>query len=440
MKKVTLVGLLLFFSVALMAQRIYFIYLQTDDGAPFFLRLNDKIYNSTTSGYLILSRLKDSTYNFKIGFPGKDIDLGFSSTINKKDHGYLIKNFGEKGWGLFDLQTLGVQMSSSNVKTISQINNSPAIQVNAFTELLSKAADDPSLKQNPVFAREEEKKPEEKKTDITQTVVKETRPEIITPPANKPEEKKTDITAANDQKHGQPEKNPVTTKPEEKKTEAVTTNDQKTEQAESTPVTVQKEISYKRSRVTKVAENTLPEGVELVFADEHADGTDTVKIVVPGSKTSVPKEEPGPEVKKEEKKFLDISTDTTKAIKTLPPVAKKEGEKGLWFLKKKKNVEEAKKDCKTVATDGDFIKLRRKMASRTNDDGMINEAEKYFRDKCFTTDQIKNLSSMFLSNAGKYRFFNIAYEHVADKENYSSLQSELNDEYYIKRFKAMLPG
>ena len=78
------------------------------------------------------------------------------------------------------------------------------------------------------------------------------------------------------------------------------------------------------------------------------------------------------------------------------------------------------------------------MAARTNDDGMMEEARKYFKSKCFTIEQIRNLSSMLLSNAGKYHFFDAAFEYVADKENFSSLQSELKDDYYLGRFKAMV--
>jgi hypothetical protein len=59
------------------AQKIYFIYLQTETGEPFFIRLNDKLYSSTASGYLILPRLIDSNYTFKLGFPGKNLDLDF---------------------------------------------------------------------------------------------------------------------------------------------------------------------------------------------------------------------------------------------------------------------------------------------------------------------------------------------------------------------------
>ena len=78
------------------------------------------------------------------------------------------------------------------------------------------------------------------------------------------------------------------------------------------------------------------------------------------------------------------------------------------------------------------------MAAKTNDDGMLVEARKYFKEKCFTTEQIKNLSSMFLSSAGKYNFFEAAHNYVSDREKFASLQSELRDEQYVNRFKALV--
>lgn len=68
---------------------------------------------------------------------------------------------------------------------------------------------------------------------------------------------------------------------------------------------------------------------------------------------------------------------------------------------------------------------------------MILEAAKIFKTKCFTSLQLKNLSALFLNDAGKYNFFDIAYKYVLDAENFTSLQSELKDQYYIDKFKAM---
>jgi hypothetical protein len=44
---------------------------------------------------------------------------------------------------------------------------------------------------------------------------------------------------------------------------------------------------------------------------------------------------------------------------------------------------------------------------------------------------------LVLTSAGKYQFFDAAYLHVSDQENFSSLQSEIKDDYYLKRFRAL---
>jgi hypothetical protein len=114
MKRLTLSLLCVMALFIASAQKVYFVYLQVETEQPFFVKMNDKVYSSTASGYLILAKLYDSTYNFNIGFSqNKWPEQNFSITVNKRDHGYLVKNFDEKGWGLFDLQTLSVQMSSS---------------------------------------------------------------------------------------------------------------------------------------------------------------------------------------------------------------------------------------------------------------------------------------------------------------------------------------
>jgi hypothetical protein len=426
------------------AQKIYFVYLQTETAEPFFVRIDDKLYNSTPSGYLILPRLKDSTYNFKLGFPGKNIDLDFHTSINKKDHGYLIKNFGEKGWGLFDLQSLSIQMPSSNAKTAAQYNNNPDVQVNAFTDLLSKATDDPSLKQTPVLVKEQEKK-----TEAVQTIEKE--------------EKKPEVTEAivKEEKKSDNPKQPINQ--EEQKVESVNATDKKVDSAEKKPI-VKTGESYKKSQVTKISGISTSEGFESVFIDEYQSGSkDTVRILIPVNKEAVVQDETKPDTAKENKRFLDIlpDTDTIRIINEPKPEIKKEEGKKWWPFNKNKTqtpdkpqpetkkeegkkwwpfnknkAEEAEtKKCMTVAGNDDFLKLRRKMAAKTNDDGMLEEAKKYFKEKCFSTEQIKNLSTMFLSNAGKYNFFDAAYNHVSDIENFSSLESELKDQYYINRFK-----
>jgi hypothetical protein len=391
------------------AQRVYFIYLQTESGEPFFVRMNEKLYSSTASGYLIISKLRDSVYNFRLGFPGKDLDLNFSSSINGKDHGYLVKNFGDKGWGLFDMQGLGVQMATGTRTSFIQTNPGD-IQVNAFTELLSKASDDPSLKQAPAIAKEE------KKVEPIQVVNKEKLGDA-NENNNKQDEKKSDVV--------------LTDKSKETELKKDETKELKRDEPKIEPGKKLTAAPWARSTVSKISTVNVNEGKQFTFIDSYADNrSDTIVVII----NEMPPQETKSEEKNADKKFLDI---TNEPIKTGNKEEKQPEEKKE-EVKIDKPLTAVKNNCKAVAVDEDFLKLRRKMAARTNDDGMLEEARKYFRTKCFTTEQVRNLSTLFLSNPGKYHFFDAAYSYVSDPENFSSLQNELKDEYYQNRFKAML--
>src|SRR5258706_2604750 len=67
--------------------------------------------------------------------------------MKAKDHGYLLKNFGDKGWGLYDLQTSSILMGSS--KSTGSLQKTDQKDVSAFTDILSRAANDPSLRERP---------------------------------------------------------------------------------------------------------------------------------------------------------------------------------------------------------------------------------------------------------------------------------------------------
>jgi hypothetical protein len=381
---------------AAFSQKQYFIYLQAEPEQAFFIKMNEKVHSSTSSGYLILAKLRDSSYSFSIGFPqNKWPEQKFTVDVKAKDHGYLLKNFGENGWGLFDLQTMAIQMG------VSAANNATAKteqrDVSTFTDILSKAANDPSLKEKPVMPPppviKEDTKPavKEDTKPATEPVVKKEEPPVV---------KKEEPPAVNKEK------------PSEKKEEEIK------------PAPVEE---YKRSVVTKKSESSTSEGLGLTFIDDYGnDKKDTIRILIPNPKNNLAeiKEQP-----KEEKKFLDITEkDTAKKTDPVLVVAKPPD----------LPIAVAKNSCSSIASDNDFLKLRKKMAAETKDEGMIDEAKKQFKTKCFTASQIKNLSALFLNDNGKYNFFDAAYSHVSDPENFSSLVSELKDEYFINRFKAML--
>lgn len=391
------------------AQRNYFVYIQTDGIQPFFIRINDKMHSATASGYIILSKLKDTIYNFSIGFPGnKWPEQKFACKIQAKDHGYLLKNFDEKGWGLFDLQTLTVQMASI-VETNSKIG-SVANEVNSFTDILSKAADDSTLRHKPSMAKVEKK---ETKTDDQPVVKKEEAKD----PAIKSEENKMEM---------QPE--PVVSKEEvveeikQADTGVANKNQLPVEPGqikENGPVN----DTYLRSVVTKKSESSTIEGFGLVFIDEYGDGRkDTIRILIPNTRNLTLPDEGTPKAGKDKDMFLEISSDTTEKKEDIPAGMKAN----------KKNT------CRDMASERDFLKLRKNMAGENNDEGMISEAKKYYKSKCFTTEHVKNLSALFLTNSGKYSFFEASYIHITDLKNFASLESEIKDEYFVKRFRNLI--
>lgn len=408
MRKFTVCLLFSLASLTGFSQKVYFVYLQTEGEQTFYVKMNAMIHSSSASGYLILSKLRDTTYNFTVGFPqNKWPEQNFSVSINKKDHGYLLKNFGEKGWGLFDLQTLAVQMAVSGSAKIEEKKIEENKDVSVFTEILSKAADDPSLKEKSVQPKTEEKKAE---TVIQENVSKENSKELAKDTsAIKPVE--------------------VIAKPELIKEE------QKVDIQEQPVVKVEEIVtpvaeSFKPTVITKRSESSTTEGFGLVFIDDLGKGiNDTIRLLIPNPKSIVTaiKEEP-----KEEKKFLDILPDTVKKKEetisdVIPVVTENPVEKNT-----------LKNNCPAVAEESDFFKLRKSMAAAEGDDNMLNEARNYFKTKCFATAQVKNLGLLFLNDEGKYKFFDLAYAYVTDIDKFSVLQSELKEEQYINRFKAML--
>jgi hypothetical protein len=463
MKRFILSFLILATTLPAFSQKVYFIYLQSETEQPFFIKLNEKAQSSNASGYLILSNLRDSTYNFSIGFPGnKWPEQKFSVQVKGKDHGYLLKNFEEKGWGLFDLQTMTIQMALPSASSSSGMMTEPK-EVSPFTAILAKAADDPSLRMRPVAI-----KTEEKAMVAQQAIVKEevkTNPETQLarqdPPAAIKEDgvpPKADDIVKEEKKVPKPEETVVVKKeepvevkqasptekeqkPELKQDPPSTDKEQKVVEPKQEPVVLKDEPKkeettpdpapeYKKSVVTKKSESSTSEGFGLTFIDEYSDGKrDTIRILIPNPKRSygVAKEQVV-----EEKKFLDIppAADTMAAQDKPQPQVITE--------KTETPTAAAKKSCPSLASDADFLKLQKKMGAENDNDDRLDEAKKVFKTKCFATAQVKSLSTLFPDEGGKYRFFDLAYPYVSDKDNFPSLATELKDEYYVNRFRAML--
>ncbi len=84
------------------------------------------------------------------------------------------------------------------------------------------------------------------------------------------------------------------------------------------------------------------------------------------------------------------------------------------------------------------MSLRKKMLKGKNDDEMLSVAHQLFLKHCVTTKQVERLGVLLSNDAAKYKLFEEAYHYTVDQDIFSSLQSQLTDPDYIRRFKAML--
>lgn len=435
MKYFTIIFLCLFSfaSVTVFAQQEHFIYLQTDNKQPFYIKLNNKIISSSSSGYLILSKLTAGSYKLIIGFPKSEWpEQNINVSVNK-DAGFLIKNFGEKGWGFFNIQSNEVLMTGNIIK---ENNPSQVKSTDPFSTMLSNVVNDSSILQRDVVKDESETKlkeikkvePKEPGTNpLTDSIVSKNNTEDLAEnkqPQKKDERKEIDTNRMSD--------NNVTTA--------------------TTFFSVVKRTLRKKSK----------EGTELVYIDEFDNRKDTIRIFIPVEKETYPDTgqsknvviktdaSVGQDILRndtvaEQKVVANTNDEKLKDQKTVKLEVKEEKPqtKEYKFIEDKKDKGVTKSaminsDCKAFASDDDFLKLRKKMATETNDEDMIKVAKKAFKSKCYSTELIKNLSTLFLKDEGKYMFFDAAYPFISDSDLFPSLQNQLTDSYYINRFNAMV--
>jgi hypothetical protein len=382
------------------AQEKHFVFIQSENSQPFYVSINGKLHSSTAAGYVIIPKLADGDYNCSVGFAQNAFpEQTFQFTIDKKDLGFNLKNFGEKGWGLFNLQSLSVTMAG----TSSSNDVAKALQE-------AERAKDNS---EPVISFEKKKK--DSVAVAGQTIASA---ETVASQAESTAGKKTNADAA-----------VALSKSAETASE-----------------------SGSKSDVTKVSEVKESDGVRLSYVDKSGKVTDTVQITIPSSKT---KSEPAPNATSADTNSSSNNNVATTSNSSTPAAASKDKD-DFKFLDVDMNSAQKETagsgskqatapvalhvtgNCKNIATDDDYNRLRKKMAMETSDEKMINEAKKTYRNKCFTTSQVKGLSTLFMSDEGRYNFFNASLPSVVDASQYSSLQSEFIDPAYVNRFKAML--
>ncbi len=362
------------FSTTVQAQQNHFIYLQAENKQAFYVKLEEKIFSSSASGYLIIPKLINGPYKLLIGFPKNEWPLqAMDIVITEKDQGYLLKNFGPKSWGLFNLQTMDVMMG----RDMSANADAPVIEnkTDAFSNTLAEVTNTPSIRQQEVGVGSKGN------TDSTR-------------PATTGESKR---------------EWPWIASPQIKISKVFSMID-----------------NSGRSAIYTIDDGNKNDSVRIFIP--YDDSKESTAPVIEKKNTNVSVSADSSEKKNNRAQSSDNEIQNTATVNVKPADSNAVNVK-ITILNPA---------CKLTATDDDYSKLLKKMTAAGKEEDMVTTARRAFRSKCYTTSQVKNLSMLLVKDEWKYIFYDAAYDHVIDIGNFKDLQSQLTDAYYINRFKAML--
>ncbi|TCJ18589.1 hypothetical protein EPD60_03550 [Flaviaesturariibacter flavus] len=413
MKKLLLIMTLLSATIVAGAQRVYFVYLQTDNGAPFYVRIGEKVHSASAAGYAILSNLKDSSYVLQVGFPGQTAESRFPVTVGHEDRGFVLKQVGG-AWNLFDLQQLTLIPALAATGPTDAENEALLAAADPFMRMLVQATDDMSLLHGGPSAPAPSTIAQLPARDTGMTSDNTTVTSAIMPPPVKP------VAAT-----------PVNTVMAAGAQVAA----QKLASADTVPAAVvPAEPAFVRSQVTRRSESSTTEGFGLVFIDRQEGGSDTIRLLIPNPKVTAAAPVPVDTVLVSAGRAADADTVlvATAAAKTdtilvARPVTET----------KTAATTPAVTDCKSIADEKDMARLRRNMAAASDDAERLSIARKTFKGRCFSTAQVRELGGLFGAELPKYNFFEAAQGHLTDPAQFTTLGAELKDPYFSKRFQQL---
>lgn len=420
--KAFILSFFVLFHLQSVAQQDYFVFINSENQQPFFVQIHEKTYSSSAVGHLIIPRLKDSAYQITIGFPKNQFpELEFMIRISRKDRGYQLKNLGDRGWALFDLQSMELISPLPKKNSLAQTGYHLVKKDDEFARLMARVVSDTAVLYSIVKREEPASVKTEQRKDDAIRKTEPTKEETVVAKIEVPQKSEVPV-----------EKKEVTKTVAPKDTGTIVTPVQKP---------VEEPVVAKSKPQIKVLEQGMTDaGFRMVIADD----TQRVDILIAVEKPIEPPTEektyanPDSTVKmpsrkedtqKKDQGDITITADTTEVSVVRDEAKVEEPPKKLVLVNS---------DCKSFAGDGDVDKLRIRMLGETDVDGRVAAARKVFRTKCFTTAQVKGLTELFRSDEGIYRFLEAAYPFISDTSNFKSLVTLLAEEVYVKRFRTMV--
>lgn len=139
-KTLCLITGILFFSTVY-GQSARYLFIQTENNQPFYLRLMGANLSSNATGYLLIPKLSDGEYELHIGFAQSEKEQKFTIKIAGKDLGFSLKQELDNNWSLFDLVDFTLIKGISVAVQPKEEKKEPAVEIPEPTKQVSEVGE-----------------------------------------------------------------------------------------------------------------------------------------------------------------------------------------------------------------------------------------------------------------------------------------------------------
>jgi hypothetical protein len=449
-----------------LAQERHFIYLQADNEQAFYLKVAGETRSSTPAGYIILPRLVDSSIEFVVGFPlNKYPEYSFRVGGIEHDRGYALKDFGSKGWGLFDLQSMDVSMGKPVSKGDPLVKPKPIAAVrDSFATILASVVGDSAVMDASLIVKQSELETKPAILTPTRTDSGMAKPSAPAAVQRRSVDSATAIAIVADRKQ------PVQSLPQRSDTATLATK----AGTEKEIVPYEKPSKNQNDTIGTVR-MTLPETLPVRAATATKD-----TLTAPMKQTTVrPLRQDTASITLSGK---PLPADTSTAVRTQTAPASQAAPRPVYAAVPKKLLEFSdssgwqivfsdrddqgkldtvsiwvpsrgylspgapgsgtarpeRTDCQGMVSVSELGQLRRRMEAIPDEDAKVAAALREFRLRCFTTEQVRSLLVVFFREEGRFKLLDAAYPRIFDPQVFLSLEAVLKDPYFIHRFRKLV--
>jgi hypothetical protein len=158
MRKIGFAFLISLVMCQVLGQGNYYIYIQSADHKPFYVRSGSKIFYSSGNGYLVMENLANASYDLMIGFPDTpSSEWQFSCSVNDDDAAFILKNDNGKKVELSGLKNESkqsgkkIELKPEKAKTVAIKQATGIVSDDPFSSMLAEVVNDPTIRQQPVI-------------------------------------------------------------------------------------------------------------------------------------------------------------------------------------------------------------------------------------------------------------------------------------------------